>query len=65
VIEETFVLKCTPDEWVEFLGRSKKHADGWIGFYWGATRKELRASREIGDAIMESWLEIFQGPARP
>ena len=34
-IEETFPLKCTAKEHAEFLERSKPHAAGWLGFYWG------------------------------
>ena len=35
LIEETFPLVCSPMELEEFIEGSKKHAAGWIGFYWG------------------------------
>jgi len=59
VIEETFPLKCSPDEFAEFMKRSRRHADGWIGFYWGKTREELRQGKTIGDALMLRWLDYF------
>ena len=37
VIEETFPLKCSTAEFEQFIDGSKKHAAGWIGFYWGKT----------------------------
>jgi hypothetical protein len=60
VIEETFPLKCSPQELAEFIDRSQDKAAGWIGFYWGKTPAELRAGSTIGDSIMLSWLQLFQ-----
>lgn len=60
VIEETFLLKCSPPELDDFLERSQRHAAGWIGFYWGKTPEQLRASNSIGDALMLAWLELFK-----
>lgn len=62
VVEEMFPLKCSQDELVEFVERSKSHADGWISFYWGQTAAELKAkqNRTIGEAITASWLERFR-----
>jgi hypothetical protein len=60
VIEETFPLTCSADELGEFIDRSKPHAAGWIGFYWGKTREECRKSGTIQNAIVLSWLELFQ-----
>ena len=59
VIEETFPLKSSPKEFEEFLLKSKQHADGWIGFYWGKSIDEYKAGKTIGDAITASWLEFF------
>jgi hypothetical protein len=64
VIEETFPLKCSREEFDEFFHRSKPHAAGWIGFYWGRTPDECRRSKEMTDAFMLGWLEWFQ-KARP
>jgi len=60
VIEETFPLKCSPPQMIEFLNRSRDHASGWISFYWGKPVEELRKSSSIGDAILAQWLEQFQ-----
>ena len=60
VVEETFPLRCGAAELGEFLDRSREHACGWIGFYWGKTPRELRASGTIGDALMLGWLELFR-----
>ena len=60
VIEEIFPLKCSPEELGEFIDRSREHADGWIGFYWGATPEEYRPAKTIGEALTLGWLELFQ-----
>lgn len=65
VIEETFPLGCSLDDFRKFLVLSKPHAAGWIGFYWGKTIDEYRASKSktIADAMMLGWLDLFrQGP---
>lgn len=64
VIEETFPLKCSMPEFEAFLEGSKKYATGWIGFYWGKTPQELRKSGTIPDALMRSWLELFEKKAK-
>ena len=54
---------CGAEEFRTFLGRTKKHAAGWVGFYWGKTREELKGSKTISDALTLGWLEIFRaGP---
>lgn len=60
VIEETFVLKCGADELGDFIDRSREHATGWIGFYWGSTPDELRPAKSLPEAFTLSWLELFQ-----
>jgi hypothetical protein len=64
VIEETFPLKCSMDEFGEFLDGSKKHAAGCIGFYWGKTPEELRRSDTLADAVTLAWLELFEKKAK-
>ena len=64
VIEETFPLACTPEELEEFIEASKKHAAGWIGFYWGKTPEDLRGSKTIPDALTLGWLELFEKKAK-
>jgi len=60
VVEETFPLKCSMDDFARFVDASRKHATGWIGFYWGKPPAELRQSKTIGDAMMLAWLEFFE-----
>jgi hypothetical protein len=60
LIEETFPLVCSAKELEEFIDGSKKHAAGWIGFYWGKPPEELRRSKKIPDALTLDWLELFQ-----
>jgi hypothetical protein len=64
VIEETFPLKCSLAELETFIDRSREHATGWIGFYWGKTPDEYRPPATIGEAIMLRWLEFFQQQAK-
>jgi len=60
VIEETFPLKSTPQEFEQFLLESRQYAAGWIGFYWGKTLQEYREEKTIRAALMAGWLEFFQ-----
>ena len=60
LIEETFPLKCSIDEFGEFIDGSKKTAAGWVGFYWGQPPEELRRSKAIGDILTLQWLEFFR-----
>jgi hypothetical protein len=60
IIEETFPLKCGANDLEDFLLRSRQHATGWIGFYWGKTPSQLRPAETIGAALTLSWLELFQ-----
>jgi hypothetical protein len=64
LIEETFPLACSPTELEEFIERSREHAAGWIGFYWGKPPGELRQSNTISDALALGWLELFQRKAK-
>jgi hypothetical protein len=64
VIEETFPLAYSPKKLEEFIEASKKHAAGWIGFYWGRTPEELRRSNTISDALTLGWLELFEKKAK-
>jgi Cellulase (glycosyl hydrolase family 5) len=60
IIEETFPLKAGMDDFARFIEGSKKHAAGWIGFYWGVPPEELKKGKTIGEAITLQWLEYFQ-----
>jgi endonuclease/exonuclease/phosphatase family metal-dependent hydrolase len=60
VIEEMFNLKCDGPTLAAFIDRSKTHASGWIGFYWGQTAEEYDPRRTIADALTLTWLKLFQ-----
>jgi hypothetical protein len=64
VIEETFPLKCSMDEFSQFVKRSKADACGVIGFYWGKPPEELRQSNTIVDALLLGWLDFFASNSR-
>jgi hypothetical protein len=64
LIEEMFPLKCSSEELSRFIDASRPHAAGWIGFYWGKTADEYRHGSTLTDAIVLSWLELFQEKAR-
>lgn len=60
VIEETFPLKCSVEEFQQFLRRAQDQAQGVIGFYWGRPLEEYRPPKSIPEAMMLGWLETFQ-----
>lgn len=64
VIEETFPLSCTTEEFRKFLADSREHAAGWFGFYWGQSIEECKRSGTIAGAITARWLEMFREEAR-
>ena len=66
VIEETFPLECSVEELDQFIRRSKPLACGWIGFYWGETIEEYKATpvpRPVAEEITLKWLEYFKKAA--
>ena len=54
----------TEEELDAFIGKSEKDAAGWVSFYWGKPPEELRRSKEIGDAILLQWLDLFEKRAK-
>jgi hypothetical protein len=60
LIEETFPLKCTLQEFEQFLDGAEPRSAGFVGFYWGKPVAELKKSREFKDALLLAWLECFQ-----
>src|SRR5262249_36331824 len=63
LIEETFPLQCSAEEFARFIDGSRKTASGWLGFCWGQSPEELRRSKTIRDALMLAWLEFFRKKA--
>jgi len=62
VVEETFPLKCSTDELLQFVHSSNEVADGWISFYWGKPASEYDQTT-IAEAITVQWLEAFRQEA--
>ena len=60
IIEETFPMECAAKDMAAFIDASKKHADGWIGFYWGQTPEELKSSTQPVDVTTRGWLDMFK-----
>jgi len=60
VIEEIFPLKAGIDETAAFIEGSRKHADGWISFYWGATIEENEAKGDLKGAVVAKWLRYWR-----
>jgi len=64
VIEEMFPLKCGQEELDQFIDRSRRTVDGYIGFYWGKTIEDYdRAKLDLAGAITKQWLQYFQNKA--
>lgn len=60
VVEEIFPLRCSASELSSFIDESKKHATGWVGFYWGQTPDDYRKGGTMRDTTVLKWLELFQ-----
>ena len=60
VIEEIFPLACSAAELRAFIQQARAKAAGFLGFYWGQTPDQLRASATPGAVLTRQWLEIFQ-----
>ncbi|HVS36614.1 MAG TPA: cellulase family glycosylhydrolase [Gemmataceae bacterium] len=60
VIEETFPLSCSEEEFEAFMDKSRKDAVGWIGFFWGQTPEDLKDPKTLADVMTRNWLEFFQ-----
>ena len=60
VIEELFPLEAGLEETAAFIEGSRKHAVGWISFYWGATIEENEAKGDLAGAITAQWLRYWR-----
>jgi hypothetical protein len=63
VIEEIFPLEASGAEVLDFIVRSKTHADGWISFYWGRTIDEYERQPDLPSALTAAWLKQFRDNA--
>ncbi|MCA9221433.1 MAG: cellulase family glycosylhydrolase, partial [Planctomycetales bacterium] len=60
VVEETFPLRCSPEDLEAFIADADKNSAGWISFYWGRTIDEHADPKSIGEAITRDWLVRFR-----
>lgn len=74
IIEETYPLSCSMEDFARFVESSKPSAAGWIGFYWGRKRPVPPAETAVGeikresveargDLLMSGWLDYFKAHA--
>jgi hypothetical protein len=60
VIEEIFPLAAGIEETAAFIEGSRKHVDGWVSFYWGATIEENEAKKDLAGAVTAQWLRYWR-----
>jgi hypothetical protein len=60
VIEETFPLNCTPDEYADFLRRSRGIAAGWLAHFWSLTPEDLKGRTDAASGLMLESLNVFE-----
>jgi hypothetical protein len=59
IVEETFPLRCAPEELIKFIDEQRDQTSGWVSFYWGRPAKDY-GDKTIGEAITADWLRRFQ-----
>ena len=60
VVEETFPLNCGPEEYADFLRRSRSLAAGWIAHFWSLTPQDLKGKTDAASVRMRESLDSFQ-----
>jgi hypothetical protein len=60
VIEETFPLSCSQEEFETFIRESRATAEGWISHYFGKTIAEHRKEGDLKNAIIANFLDYWQ-----
>jgi len=60
VIEETYPLNCSPEEYADFLRRSRDTASGWLAQFWSLTPEDLAGKTDLGSVLMGESLKVFQ-----
>jgi endo-1,4-beta-mannosidase len=59
VVEEFGPIGCSVAELERFIRANDPSTAGWVGFYWGKTPAELRASGTIVDGLLADSLDLF------
>lgn len=60
VIEEMFPLRCSVEELDSFIDATREVADGYIGFYWGATVEDYKKEGGMAGALISGWINYFR-----
>ena len=60
VIEETFPLNCTIEEFKDFMKSTRELQNGFFSFYWGKTLPEYQNDKEKTSFIMIPYLEFLK-----
>lgn len=58
VLDETFHLKCPPEEETWFLQQARQHAEGFVGFYTDAVTPPKTFHDKERNRAIEQWLAI-------
>jgi hypothetical protein len=62
VIEETYALNCSTEQWFSFMNESRNIATGWVGHYlfpYPVEELKNRQNKTMGEAIYQGWLTTF------
>jgi hypothetical protein len=63
VIEETFPLSCSMEEFKKFVDEAKR-PDGWVSHYFGHTIQEHRDGAQPGGKLAAEFLDYWQQKGR-
>lgn len=64
LIEETFPLRCSIEDFDHFVRESDRIGAGILGFYWGKAAADYEPPRTIADAMTLGWLRWFEERSR-
>jgi cellulase (glycosyl hydrolase family 5) len=60
VVEETYPLNCSPEEYADFLRRSRGVASGWVGQFWSLGPEDLKGRTDVASVLLLESLTAFQ-----
>jgi len=59
VVEETYPLNCSPQEYADFLRRSRGLASGWLAQFWSLGPEDLEGRTDVGSVLLLESLKAF------
>lgn len=60
VVEETYPMRCSADEYADFLRRSRGAASGWLAHFWSLTPEDLEGKTDRASVLMRESLDAFR-----